>query len=214
MSDITERFSKFNDIVENRSELRQVIGAVFQPSVDKVIDHIDDISAAYIAKSRFVIVASSNGAGEMELSPKGDPEGFVKVLDEKYLAIPDRPGNRRADTFENLLQHPHLALLFMVPGIGETLRVYGEARIVRDPSLLATMSVGGRAPLLATVLYVERVMIHCPKCLVRSDLWSIRDEDAPQLPSIGEVMAVHAKMVGTPDELEAQAIEAGVTKLY
>lgn len=208
------RFAEFENPILSVSELRDVIGPTFQPSVDKVIDHIDEIAKSYIKASTFIIVSSGNEAGQVEISPKGDPAGFVKVLDSKHIAIPDRPGNRRLDTLQNLLKNPQLAVLFLVPGMGETLRIYGEARIVRDPALLETMAINGRAPLLATVLYVDRVMIHCPKCVARSGLWSQATQPDPNLPRIGEVMSVHARLSGTAEEQEQVAVEAGMEKLY
>lgn len=208
------KFQGFSDIVETRKELRQITGSVFQPSVDKCIDHIDDIAAAYIREAAFIVVASRDGDHGVDVSPKGDPAGFVKVLDEKHIAIPDRPGNRRLDTFENLLRDPHLAILFLVPGVGETLRVYGEARIVGDKALLSSMAVNGRAPHLATVLHVERVMIHCPKCVIRSRLWSDSTDVKPDLPGIGAVMSNHAQLSGTADEQEQHAAESGMMDLY
>lgn len=214
MRDTDERFGGFEGVVETEAELRHATGPPFQPSVDKVIDHIDQICAAYIARSSFMVIASGDGAGGLDVSPKGDPAGFVRVLDRKHLAIPDRPGNRHFGTFKNILRHPRLALLFLIRGHGETLRVHGEARIVRDPALRATMAVGGRAPALATVLYVERAMIHCPKCVIRSGLWSGDATDAAGLPGIGEAMAVHAHLHGTPAEQEEDAARAGVLPLY
>ncbi len=213
MSEPIEKFGAFKDFVEFQDDLRDLIGPEFQPSLDKEIDHVDDIAAAYIAASTFVVVASSKSGQSFDLSPKGDPAGFVKVLDPKHIAIPDRPGNRRVDTLQNLIRDPRIALLFLVPGMGETLRVYGEAKLVRDRDLLAQMSVNGRMPQLATVVYVERLMIHCPKCIVRSGLWS-ETPPSPDLPGIGAVSAVHAGLSGSPEEQEAVAKNAGVLKLY
>lgn len=213
MASDTAKFAAFNDIIETQDQLRDLIGPAFQPSVDKVIDHIDDIFAAYIAKSTFVLMASGDGQGNLDISPKGDPQGFVKVLDSKHIAIPDRPGNRRLDTFTNLLQHPYLSVLFLVPGAGETVRVYGEARLVRDPDLLQSMAINGKAPKLATVVHVERAMIHCPKCVARSGLWP-KDLARPDLPDIREAMEVQAQMNGTPEEQFEEAQKAGVLELY
>lgn len=214
MTQNDNRFAEFENPIQSTSELRDVIGPVFQPSVDKVIDHIDEIAESYIKSSTFIIVASGDETGQVEISPKGDPAGFVKILDSKHIAIPDRPENRRLDTLQNILRNPKLAVLFLVPGMGETLRIYGEARIVRDPALLETMAINGRAPLLATVVYVNRVMIHCPKCVVRSGLWSRPVQTTPSLPHIGQVMSVHARLSGTAEEQEQVAVEAGMQKLY
>ncbi|MEM8729035.1 MAG: MSMEG_1061 family FMN-dependent PPOX-type flavoprotein [Pseudomonadota bacterium] len=214
MSESDAPFSQFKDIVQSEEELRGLIGPTFPPAAQKVIHHIDEIAAAYIANATFIVVATSDGDGQVEISPKGDPAGFVKVLDDTHIAIPDRPGNRRLDTFHNLFQNPHLAVIFLVPGTGETLRVYGEARLVRDPDLLEQMAVQGRAPLVATVLHVERVMIHCPKCIARANLWGTPADTAADLPHIGQVMAVHAKLTGTPEEQFKTAEDAGMPVMY
>lgn len=213
MDDTTAPFAAFSDVIETEEELRDFIGPAFPPTLNKVIHHIDDICAAYIAEATFVLMASSDGQGQVDISPKGDPAGFVKVLNPHYIAIPDRPGNRRLDTFTNLLKNPQLALLFMVPGMGETLRVYGQARLVRDPELLDTMAVSGRPPKLATVLHVERAMIHCPKCIMRSHLWG-EDAKQPDLPNINVVMATHAHLTDPPEQQFENAKEAGMLDMY
>jgi len=125
MDAASDRFSGYSGIVTSIDEVRSVIGEPRAPIVAKVIDHISDICRAFIEKSPFALIASANASGECDVSPKGDPVGFIQVLDEKHLAIPDRPGNKLAATFTNLLQNPHLALIFLVPGKLETLRVSG-----------------------------------------------------------------------------------------
>ena len=179
-----------------------------------MINHIDEIAEQYINASSFIIIATEDGTGNTDVSPKGDPAGFVKILDKNHIAIPDRPGNRRLDTLQNILKNPNVAILFLVPGTGETLRVYGEARIVQDAKLLESMAINGRDPLVAVVVHVTKVMIHCPKCIIRSDLWSNTTSDTPPLPEIGQAMAVHAHLTGTPQEQEKAAEDADVLKLY
>tara|TARA_Y100001936_G_scaffold235412_1_gene263601 strand:+ start:6689 stop:7147 length:459 start_codon:yes stop_codon:yes gene_type:complete len=137
----------------------------------------------------------------MDLSPKGDPAGFVQILDDKTLAIPDRPGNRRLDTLHNVLEQPHVGLMFMVPGRGEVLRVSGVAQIVNDPDFLATMAIKGRPPILALVIEANEVMFHCGKSVIRSKLWS--PKDWPQI----DDLASYAECLGdqtTSDETVAQ----------
>ncbi|SVE41830.1 uncharacterized protein METZ01_LOCUS494684, partial [marine metagenome] len=165
------RFSGFDDIVTSVDELREILSEPLPPAVMKVVDRLDDVCRAYIERSSFIVIASANSDGEPDISPKGDPAGFVQIIDDKHLAIPDRPGNRRLDTFQNLLDNPRLAVIFMIPGKGETLRIRGEARIVRDEALRESMAVKGRVPDFAVVVHVDQAMIHCPKCLVRSKLW-------------------------------------------
>ena len=151
-----DRFSGFSQIVTSIDEVRSVIGEPRAPIKAKVIDHLSDICIAFIEKSPFALIASSDSQGRCEVSPRGDPVGFAQVLDTKHLAIPDRPGNRLAATFTNLIENPHLGLIFMIPGKLETLRISGEARIVRDDAIRSRMAVDGRVPAFAIVVYVEQ----------------------------------------------------------
>ncbi len=209
------RFSDFNDIVTSVDEIRDAIGEPLSPIVEKVIDRLDDVCRAFIEKSPFVVIASANSDGDPDISPKGDPEGFVQVLDDKHLAIPDRPGNRRADTFQNLLDNPHLAIIFIIPGKGETLRVRGEARIVRDEALRKTMAVNERVPEFAIVVHVEQALMHCPKPMVRSKLWQPDAwPDHSGTATIAEATVAHANLDITPEELKARVEAAGRAKLY
>ena len=163
---------------------------------------LDGHCRAFIAKCPFMLIASSDAAGNMDVSPKGDPAGFVRVLDETTLAIPDRPGNRRADTFSNLLQRPNVGLLFLIPGRPDTLRVNGTAMIVKDQWLRDQMAIGGKAPDLAAVVKVIEVFFHCPKCVVRSKLW-----DPGQWPDL-EGLASFARM-----KVERGRFQVGVEEM-
>jgi uncharacterized protein len=162
---------RFRDTVATEATVREVLGDVSAHVRGKTSTGLDRHCRDFIAASPFVLVASSDGDGNMDVSPRGDPPGFVRVLDDDTLAIPDRPGNRRADTFRNVLQRPGIALLFLIPGRGETLRINGTASIVRDRWLLEQMSVGGKSPRLALVVKTSEVFFHCPKCILRSQLW-------------------------------------------
>ncbi len=208
-------FADFNGVIESLEEIRELIGAPPAPVLDKVMDHIDELSKEIIEKSPFVVLASASGLGYPDVSPKGDPAGFVRVIGTKYLVIPDRPGNRRVDTFTNLLENPYLAVLFLIPGKNETLRVTGECRIVRDEALRESLAVNGQIPVLAIVLHVERVFVHCPKCMVRSKLWKPEHwVDSSGTATILQAMITHAKLDSTPEELKTQMENAGVTRLY
>ncbi len=138
----------------------------------KEVSAFDEYCRDFIARSPFVLIASSDGNGSIDISPKGDPPGFVQVLDDRTLAIPDRPGNHRADTFVNVVQHPSVGLIFLIPGTKNTLRVRGKATIVRDIELRESMAVKGRVPELALVVELTTAYFHCAKCIIRSDLWS------------------------------------------
>ena len=151
----------------------------------------------------------------MDISPKGDPAGFVRVLDDHTLAIPDRPGNRRADTFHNILQNPHVGLIFMIPGKKETLRVSGSAKIVRDEGLRHSMAMRGKAPDLALAVHVEEAFFHCAKCIVRSKLWT--PDDWPSLdglPSLAETMIDAAKIDSPVQAVQAIIEEDEKDRLY
>ena len=136
-----------------------------------VIDHIDDHCRVWIELSPFVVISSVSAAGAMDVSPKGDPAGFVRVLDPKTLAVPDRPGNHRDDTFLNVLENPSVGLMFVVPNRREVVRVSGTAVVVKDGSLLESMAVGGKVSSLALVVRVHEAMFHCGKSMIRSHMW-------------------------------------------
>jgi PPOX class probable FMN-dependent enzyme len=206
----------FNDVITTEDQLREVIPAPRTSGAwDKTIPVVDEHTAAFISKCPFVLVATSDASGRMDVSPKGDPPGFVQVLDEKTIAIPDRPGNGRADTFRNILENPRIGLYFLVPGRQETLRINGGARLVRDQGLLDEMAVKGRPAQLALVVDVEEVFFHCAKCIVRSNLWAADQWlDASGLASMGQVMRDQIKL-----DVPAEAIERGLqrdieTRLY
>ena len=173
----TRADGRFADVITTETELREIIGRPNRWIMGKVKPRLDADCIRFIARSPFVVLASTSRSGHLDLSPKGDPAGFVQVLDDKTLALPDRHGNRRIDSLRNILENPNVGLIFLVPGEGETLRVGGKAVIVRDRGLRECMAVNDRVPELATVITVERAYFHCGKCIVRSKLW-----DGRQLP--------------------------------
>ncbi|MFO1210395.1 MAG: MSMEG_1061 family FMN-dependent PPOX-type flavoprotein [Amaricoccus sp.] len=207
--------ARFSEVVTDEADLRATTGAAHQRALDKVVRVIDDHARRFIAASPFVFIATASEDGTLDVSPKGDPAGFVQVLDERTLAIPDRPGNRRYDTFRNLMSNPSVGLIFVVPTIGYTIRVAGSGIVVRDPALIRSMAVSGREPDQALVVEVTRVLSHCPKCMVRSGLW--RPEawpDASDVPSFAETLIAHARLAEDVGEVEA-SIEEGIrTRLY
>ena len=215
MAEQPDPFARFQGVVSSMDELRAVLPAPMKPVTAKVIGHIDEISRAIIEITPFVVIASADVEGYPDISPKGDPGGFVRILDEKTLAFPDRPGNRRLDTLSNVLQNPYLAIIFLIPGKAETLRVSGECRIVRDESLRESMAINGRVPNFAVVMHVERVLIHCPKCVVRANLWQPEAwPDSSGTANIAEAMIAHAKLDMTEEQLHQAAVEDGVVDLY
>jgi uncharacterized protein len=161
----------FRDIVTEEKDLRALLGTPSDIALRKQISRLDVHCRAVIAHAPFVVLATAGADGRCDVSPKGDPAGFVRVLDDTHLAIPDRPGNKRLDGMRNILANPHIGLLFLVPARGETLRVNGRACITRDADLLATMAVDGKVPSLAIGVEVEEVFLHCAKAFKRSGLW-------------------------------------------
>lgn len=202
------------EVLSTQAAIEKVIGKPSSKVMAKVLDSLDDICRAFIARSPFVVVASSDAAGNLDVSPKGDPAGFVYVLDDRTIAIPERPGNRRADTFRNVLQNPKVALIFVVPGKGETLRISGNARIVRDAWLRERMKVEDRVPELALVVTVEEAFIHCTKCMVRSRMWKPETWNSEGLASIGEAMVVHGNLDLSIADMRAIAENDEKTRLY
>jgi hypothetical protein len=205
----------FDKTITTREGLRAVLGEPNPRVVSKIIDHIDKHCRGFIAKSPFVLLATANGQGKVDVSPKGDPAGFVHVLDAHTLAIPERLGNRLADSFLNMLERPQVGLLFMIPGKSETLRAGGTARIVQDDWLLEKMAVRGKPPQLATVVTVERMFFHCAKCVMRSSLWQPDDwPDLDGVPSLAEAIIDHARLSDSVQQVQAGLDESYRDRLY
>jgi PPOX class probable FMN-dependent enzyme len=161
-------------------------------SVLKEHDNLDEHCRDFIARSPFVLLSTANAGGECDVSPKGGPPGFVGVLDERRLLIPDATGNRRLDSLQNVLENPRVGLLFLIPGLGETLRVNGRVELTRDPALLEGLATGGRPPKLALVVAVEQAYLHCAKCILRSHLWDSETwQDKGDLPSAAAILNDH-----------------------
>jgi PPOX class probable FMN-dependent enzyme len=206
---------EFSEVIATEAQLRGVIGSPNQRVLKKQIASLDGHCRAFIAKSPFLLISSCDGNGNMDVSPKGDPPGFVRVLDDQTLAIPDRPGNRRADTFRNLLTNPNVGLLFLVPGKQETLRVSGTALIVRDPWVREPMGMAGKLPELAIIVNLREVFFHCAKCVIRSKLWeSVSWPDPKGLPSLARVMVDQGKLEESLEEMEALIEQSNRERLY
>jgi len=160
------------DVVEDIETLREIYGPPNDRSLKKQLSRFDRHCRAFIARSPFLVIASSDPLGRCDASPKGDAPGFVKVIDDETLLIPDRLGNNRVDTIGNLLERPGVGLIFFVPGLNETLRVNGRARLITDPALLEPLAVNGKVPRSGIVVAAEEIYFHCGKALIRSDLWN------------------------------------------
>jgi hypothetical protein len=191
------------EVVTTADELAAILGEQFESQVDKVIDHIDEHCRTWIERSPFLVVSSASAAGAMDVSPKGDPPGFVRVLDPKTLAVPDRPGNHRGDTFRNVLEDPHVGLMFVVPKRREVLRVSGTAQVVKDPPLLRSMAVGDKVPTLALLVEVQEAMFHCGKSMIRSHLWEPELWGPIEgLPTYGQALVDHAALDHPVEQVE------------
>jgi PPOX class probable FMN-dependent enzyme len=172
------------------AQLREVLGGEPAKLIrEKIADRLNPLTRQFVERSPFVVVASGRPDGGLDVSPRGDPAGFVRILDDRTLLLPDRPGNKLADTLTNLLADDRIALLFLIPGVNDTFRVNGRARIVDDPELLAASEVEGKAPQLGILVTVEEAYTQCPKAFLRSDLWNPeRHIDRSELPSQGEIL--------------------------
>lgn len=214
-SDSNDLRGRFRDVVNSEEKLRAVVGHPPQRAVDKVVRVVDEHSRRFIAHAPFVFVASAGGGGMLDVSPKGDPAGFVKVLDARTIAIPDRLGNRRLDTYRNVLRNPNVALIFVIPGVTYTLRISGKAIIVRDLELRESMAIRGKPPDHVLVVGVEHVLSHCPKCMIRSGLWEPEAwPDTSALPTFAETLIAHAKLAETVEEMQAIIDKGNRERLY
>jgi PPOX class probable FMN-dependent enzyme len=175
--------------IESEAELREIIGETTELARAKLAERLNDLTRRFIERSPFVCVATTRPDGGVDVSPRGDPRGFVRILDDRTLLLPERPGNRLADTLTNLLADPRIGLLFLIPGVGDTFRVNGTAVITDDEELLGQSSVEGKPPRLGIVVSVQEAYTQCPKAVIRSDLWNpAHHVDRAELPSPGEIL--------------------------
>jgi PPOX class probable FMN-dependent enzyme len=173
-------------------QLREVYPPPAERSVRKELDRLDEHCRRFIALCPFALLASANAQGACDVSPKGGPAGFVTVLDDHRLLIPDATGNRRLDSLQNLLENPRVGLLFLIPGMGETLRINGRVELTRDPVLLQGLQTGGRSAALGLLVTVEQAYLHCAKSILRSGLWRTETwAQAEELPSAAEILNDH-----------------------
>jgi PPOX class probable FMN-dependent enzyme len=180
----------------------------------KSLSVLDPHAREFIRRSPFLTIGTQNAHGKADVSPRGDPAGFVRVLDDRTLVIPDRPGNNRLDTLSNILANPNVGLLFLVPGFDDTLRINGKARLSTDPDLLQTMAVNDRVPTLAIVVEVAEVFLHCAKALRRSHLWDPdARQDRKEMPTL--LKMILDQTTGAPqDPAEMQKIDEGLEADY
>lgn len=177
-------------------ELERVIGTPLPATRDKARPALHELDRQWIAATPLVFVATSDSEGRMDVSPKGDPAGFVHVLDDTTIVIPERPGNRRADGYHNILTNPHVGLIFVIPGRGDTLRINGTATMLTDASYFDDLIVQGHRPDLVTVVEIEQIFHHCSKAFLRSRAWNPEEWDVESVPR----RAVIAQQLDRPDE--------------
>jgi PPOX class probable FMN-dependent enzyme len=200
--------------ITGEAELRELVGDPGPAAHAKVLRELDAHARHFIANSRFCLLGTA-GADGCDVSPRGEPGAVALVLDDKTLVLPDRPGNKRVDSFRNILHDPHVGMLFLMPPMAETLRINGRARLVREAPYFARLTVNDRPPRFAVEITVDEVYLHCAKALLRSDLWdpqSWNDRDA--LPRAAQIWRDHAKLAPSVEELEAGLAKGYSTTLY
>jgi uncharacterized protein len=200
--------------VRSEAELRVLLGEPMSRAVTKERVRLHERDREWLAASPFCLVGTSGADGTCDVSPKGDPPGFTLVLDDSTIALPERPGNRRADGYRNILTNPHVGLLFLVPGRGETLRINGRARLVRDAPFLDQMIVKGHRPILAVVVEIEQIFFHCAKAFMRSSLWQPATWHPDALPSHAQIVKSVQQTTETLEELEQYYGPQYATRLY
>jgi PPOX class probable FMN-dependent enzyme len=200
--------------VGDAEQLRSLVGEVHPLAERKVLDRLDRYCRDFIALSPFLVLATADAEGRADASPRGDGPGFVQVLDEKTLLIPDRRGNNRVDSYGNVLSAPGVGLIFFVPGINETLRVNGQARMTTEPALLQPLAMQDKVPKLGLIVAVEEAFFHCGKALIRSKLWAPEAQvERESFPTLGRIVAEQTKAI-TVAEAEANMTEGYRTRLY
>ncbi|MCP3029266.1 pyridoxamine 5'-phosphate oxidase family protein [Halobacillus sp. A5] len=202
---------KFEKPVQSLEELRHTLGTPGRLAEHKVISHLDSYCRQFIAHAPFAVVSTSDSAGHCDSSPRGDAPGFAYILDEKHLVLPERMGNKRADSLQNILENPHIGLLFMIPGLEETLRINGQAVIIKDETFMNRLESQGHVPSVGIAVYVEACFIHCAKALKRSHLWSPEKwPELSDLPAPAKMLAAHSQL----NEMDENQVRKSLHKSY
>ncbi|MBN3512719.1 pyridoxamine 5'-phosphate oxidase family protein [Mycolicibacterium nivoides] len=198
--------------VTSADELRAIVGQPTAAVAKKVTDRLSEAQQIWLKQSPLGFVATTDAHGRVDVSPKGDPPGFVQIIDDTTIAIPERPGNRRVDGFLNVLQRPHVGTVFVIPGRGDTLRINGTARILSDADYFDAMAVDGKRPILALEIAIEEVFFHCPKAFLRSETWKPESWNPTAVPSVAQ-MAKAFKPDQSQEELDAYYSEDNLRKI-
>lgn len=190
--------------IDDEAALRALIGEPTAIVCAKVSDRLNPLTRPFIERSPFVVLSTADASGSCDVSPRGDPAGFVRILDDHTLLVPERPGNRLADTLRNILQNPHVGLLFVIPGVTDSFRVHGRATLTDDPELLAPSACEGKVPRLGILVDIESAYTQCSKAFLRSQLWDpTRFVERSTLPTNGEI---HKVLAG--GEFDAETYDA------
>ncbi|WP_433552413.1 pyridoxamine 5'-phosphate oxidase family protein [Micromonospora zamorensis] len=200
--------------ITSHEELRELLGVPTARAVDKERNRLHERDREWLAASPFCLVATAGADGSCDVSPKGDPAGFALVLDDTTIALPERPGNKRADGYRNILDNPHVGLLFLIPGRTDTLRINGRARLVSDAPWFDDMVVKGHRPVLAVVVEIEQIFYHCAKAFLRSALWQPVTWQPDALPSRARLIKEVEAPVESLEDLERHYGPEYATKIY
>lgn len=203
----------FQDILTSENELRALLGYPNEVVKRKAIGHLDHHCRAYIAMSPLLFLSTADEHGSCDVSPRGDAPGSVLVLDDGHLVIPERPGNRRLDSLRNILVNPNIGLIFIIPGLEETLRINGQAYVIKDESILDQMVARDKRPLLGIGVKVEECYMHCAKAFKRSQVWDSNTwPEETALPSVPAIIAAHVNTAEFTEEVVRRGIEESYEK--
>ncbi len=211
---MTKYSIKTEFLIENEADLRAIFPPTHELAIKKEQNNIDKHARDFIARAPFVCLGTHNDAGLSDVSPRGDAPGFVQILDETTIAIPDRPGNNRLDTLSNITHNPNIGLMFIIPGFDDTLRINGEAQLTTDPELLETMAVKGQVPKIAILVHIKELYMHCAKAFRRSKLWDPASlQDRNDMPSLMKIMLDQADEA-PDDREEMEKLDAALEEAY
>lgn len=203
--------------IEAYDDLRDAVGEPTASIAEKEMPMLDKHARHFLSLSPILFISTAGVDGRADISPRGDPAGFVKVIDDRTILIPERPGNRRADTMSNIVENPghSVALIFLLPGVEETLRASGRARVVDDPAALADMAVRGKVPQLGILVEIDEVFFHCAKALKRARLWDPETHiERHAFPTLAQITKDQREADTPLEEIEARIRESYETRLY
>ncbi|MFS1512088.1 pyridoxamine 5'-phosphate oxidase family protein [Chengkuizengella sp. SCS-71B] len=206
----------FKEVVTSEEELREMLGYPSERAIKKVVSKLDSHCRQYLRLSPFVVLSTSDANGICDVSPRGDAPGFIHIIDDKHIVLPERQGNKRMDSIKNILSNQHVGLIFLIPGLKETLRINGKACVIKDQEMLKHMAVNEQVPLLGIGIQIEECFVHCGKSLIRSQLWDQKTwTDKKNLPSIPHMMADHVNVSNiSPKVIEESLQESYTKRLY